>query len=62
MVGLLVYCLGNTLTLSNLINLAISALVGIAIYVSMLFLLHEFQAEEIKKVRALVSGIFKLGI
>jgi len=62
MMGLLVYCLSNTLAFSNLINLAISIPVGIVIYVSMLFLLHELKTEEIKEVCALVSGIFKLGI
>lgn len=59
--GIAVYYIGSGLTTSNLINLIVGICVGAIIYFAMLFLLREFQTDEIEWVRTWAARIFKRG-
>jgi O-antigen/teichoic acid export membrane protein len=54
-----VYPIGNGLTVSPLINLVTGVIVGILVYIAMLFLLQEIQEEEIKLLREIGDKIHK---
>lgn len=56
--GIVVYCIGNSLTSSTLLNLILGIIVGIAVYSLMLFLLREFKPSEIQAVIDLKNQIF----
>ena len=55
--AMVVYPVGNSLTSSTLINLIGGICVGAVVYFLMLFLLREFQKEEIQELQELKSGI-----
>ena len=56
--GIVVYYIGNSLTSSTLLNLILSIIVGVVVYLLMLFLLREFKPSEIQAVIDLKNQIF----
>jgi len=54
-----VYPVGNGLTTSTLINLILGIIVGVVVYLAMLFLLREPRKEEVQELRAIVTRIFR---
>jgi len=57
--GAIVYPIGNSLTLSPLINLVAGICVGVVVYVLMLFLLREPQKDEIQELHKLKARILR---
>lgn len=57
--GVAVYSIGNNLTSSTIVNLALGVGVGIVLYPVLLFLLREFKPNEIRTVLALKAKILK---
>lgn len=55
--GIVVYYIGNSLTLSTLLNLILGIIVGVVVYSLMLFLLREFKPSEIQAVLDLKNKI-----
>ncbi|PKP61715.1 hypothetical protein CVT91_02155 [Candidatus Atribacteria bacterium HGW-Atribacteria-1] len=56
--GIVVYYVGNSLTSSNLLNLILSIIIGVVVYLLTLFLLREFKPSEIQAVIDLKNHIF----
>lgn len=56
--GIIVYYIGNSLTSSTLLNLILSIIAGVVVYLIMLFLLREFKPSEIQAVLDLKRQFF----
>lgn len=57
--GVAVYSIGNNLTSSTIVNIALGVGVGIVLYPALLFLLREFKPNEIRTVLALKAKLLK---
>ena len=57
--GTIVYYVGNSLTSSTLLNLMLGIVIGVIVYLLMLFLLREFKSSEIQVVLNLKTKFWK---